>query len=477
MRTLTLAGELMRAGFRVLYLCRDLEDDLKAYIRSRRCDLHEIPSSVKDEADYLSQTIIREKAVLVVFDHYGIDAEYERRVKEQSGVTILSFDDTYETHWADFLLNQNIYAKAEHYTGRVPTKCKVFAGVEYALLRDEFKAAKPASKKRLKKADIRILITMGGADEHNVALMAMKAVEASAYPIRTTVVCGKLNPHHEQLAQFAKEAAKPFDILRYSDDMAGLMREADIAITAAGATTIETLFMGLPSLVVTIADNQEKIADALQEKALALTLGRYDKIDASAFGEGLRRLIEEDGFREQTGEKAAALFKQDGVSSMIREVRKSLFSEFEVVEASYADSDDLLELANDAMVRKNSFSQERIAAQGHQKWLQGVLADPSRLLLKVTSKGAFVGQVRFDGLDKDECVISFSLSPLVRGLSMADKILLQAVSLVAKKYRIKTVIAEIKKENFASIRSFEKAGFTVNPEREEKNFIRMEYRL
>lgn len=477
MRTLTLADELKKAGFSILYLSKNMDDSLKDMIRARNCDVADIPSDLEDETAHLSSVIEQKSAVMVIFDSYAIDADYERKVKENTGALTFCFDDTYETHSADFILNQNIYAKSECYKGKIPSECTVFAGLEYALIRDEFKEEAKSENKKLDKSHIRALITLGGADEHNVALKVMSALENSPYSIDTTVVCGRLNSHYDALSQFAKRALKSFNILKNSDSMARLMHQSDIAVTAGGSTTIETLFMRLPSLVITVAQNQEKIVQELRQKELAITLGWYNEIDEIDLINGFKQLIEDDGRREQIKTNIASLFGKNGIGMMLNIVRKKLFSEFRLQEATFDDCDDLYELANDDVVRSHSFSQEKIVLIDHQKWLRGVLEDSTRLLLTIKTGNIFLGQVRFDTLDSDKSVISFSLTPLVRGLALSDKILRQAVAFVADRCSVKQIIAEIKKDNPASRRSFEKAGFILLPETNGKDFITMEYRL
>ena len=76
---------------------------------------------------------------MVIFDHYGIDYQYEKQIKIKTEVKILSFDDTYEKHHCDILLNHNIYAKKEQYKDLVPDFCELRCGRKYTLIRDEFK--------------------------------------------------------------------------------------------------------------------------------------------------------------------------------------------------------------------------------------------------------------------------------------------------------------------------------------------------
>jgi UDP-2,4-diacetamido-2,4,6-trideoxy-beta-L-altropyranose hydrolase len=93
--------------------------------------------------------LIREQNIdRVVFDHYGIDAVFEKKIKDACGVTVLSFDDTYEAHYCDILLNHNISADPTRYRGLVPEHCELHCGAEYTLIRDEFKTEKQIDREK-----------------------------------------------------------------------------------------------------------------------------------------------------------------------------------------------------------------------------------------------------------------------------------------------------------------------------------------
>jgi RimJ/RimL family protein N-acetyltransferase len=133
-------------------------------------------------------------------------------------------------------------------------------------------------------------------------------------------------------------------------------------------------------------------------------------------------------------------------------------------------------LANEDVVRQNSFSGEQIDVTSHRQWLTKVLDDPGRLLLVVKNGNRFGGQVRFDGLNADEAEISMALAKTLRGRSLAAPVIRKALTKIPATSRIKRVVARIKRDNAASRRSFEAAGFVLCDDDPEKNFITMEYR-
>ena len=70
------------------------------------------------------------------------------------------------------------------------------------------------------------------------------------------------------------------------------MAWADVAICADDSTCWELAFMGLPTLSLVIADNQERLAHCLSERGAALSLGRVDVSTPERVAMAVARLLE-----------------------------------------------------------------------------------------------------------------------------------------------------------------------------------------
>jgi spore coat polysaccharide biosynthesis predicted glycosyltransferase SpsG len=72
-------------------------------------------------------------------------------------------------------------------------------------------------------------------------------------------------------------------IVRAPPSMAALMAEADVALSAAGTTTLELACMGVPSVIVVVAGNQVLAARAYAEREMfAVAHAPNDAVDAFA---------------------------------------------------------------------------------------------------------------------------------------------------------------------------------------------------
>jgi len=105
---------------------------------------------------------------------------------------------------------------------------------------------------------------------------------------------------------FAAELVDP------TDDMALLMTWADIAIAAAGNTSWELAFMGVPSVLVAVAPNQQPNLKALTGFGAALN-GGVGPINAPALETALEQLLNDVALRNTV--RTAARATVDGRGS------------------------------------------------------------------------------------------------------------------------------------------------------------------
>lgn len=142
-------------------------------------------------------------------------------------------------------------------------------------------------------------------------------------------------------------------------------------------------------------------------------------------------------------------------------------------EAVEEDMDLLYEWANDAEVRKNAFHTEQIPYDTHKKWFENLLKDTETLqyILVEEAKAKEIGQIRLS-LNKDRAVIDYSVDKHMRKRGFGVKMVkLVEVKLQETAKNITFLIGQVKYENAASARVFEKCGYKAYP---QENYI--EYR-
>ena len=148
-------------------------------------------------------------------------------------------------------------------------------GPKYALLRPEFAQWRDASLVHRETPQLRhILMTMGGVDADNVTGRVLAALQGDKTTKldKITVVLGPHAPWREQVKKQAAEMPVPTQVLSGVDNMAELMASCDLAIGAGGSTAWERCALGVPSILIILAENQRTIGLSLQKSGAAFVI-------------------------------------------------------------------------------------------------------------------------------------------------------------------------------------------------------------
>ena len=120
---------------------------------------------------------------------------------------------------------------------------------------------------------------------------------------------------------------------------------------------------------------------------------------------------------------------------------------------------DLFKWRNHPRVRKNFFNRHTVEWEAHESWFKTKSRDPNTYLYIACSGSRKIGYIRFD-CEKDKASVSVALDPIFFGKRLATSIITLGVERFIKEKGLdQTILAEIKNDNIASIKAFQKAGF------------------
>jgi len=243
----------------------------------------------------------------VVVDGYQFNSDYQRAIKD-AGLSLLFIDDNghADHYYADLVLNQNIHADPGLYVRREPYT-RLLLGTRYLLLRREFLKWREW-KREIPGVSRKLLVTMGGGDPDNVTLKVIQALEqVQVDGLEAVVVVGGTNFHYQALVAAARNSRVVLRLERDVADMPALMAWADMAVSGAGSTCWELAFMGLPTAIVTLADNQETAARMLAEKGMAICVGEGKSITPENIGPVLTKFAKDYVTRGAMAQKCSLL--------------------------------------------------------------------------------------------------------------------------------------------------------------------------
>ena len=223
-------------------------------------------------------------------------------------------------HDADLLLDQNLCAGMEtRYEGLVPEGCRMLLGPGHALLRPEFRQAKKESSPRNGQVH-RLLVFFGGVDLTNETEKALSALERLNGPrLEVDVVAGASNPHLKALQERC-EKLSGVTLHVAARNMAELMARADLALGAGGTTTWERCYLGLPTLILTLAENQVPLVEAVDAAGAAWNLGPAETVGVEAFANEIQRVLASPHEIAEVSRRALALMDLNGRGASVAEV-------------------------------------------------------------------------------------------------------------------------------------------------------------
>jgi UDP-2,4-diacetamido-2,4,6-trideoxy-beta-L-altropyranose hydrolase len=295
---LTLADILKQEGAEVRFVCRGLplvfEESLiskghdyvnlgiewspapvmEENISSGPAHAHWLAVSQAQDADDTVQALTGRLWDWLVVDHYALDATWESIVRPSCRSLMVIDDLADRSHVCNLLLDQTFGREEVDYRSLVPANCRLLCGSNHALLRPEFAATRPYSLQRRIRPVLReLLITMGGVDNDNATGQVLQALRRCPLPsdIRISVVMGTTAPWLDEVRKQAQDMPWPTRVLVGVNDMAQLIANSDLAIGAGGATSWERCCLGVPTVMLVVADNQVKVAEGL-ERAGAVVL-------------------------------------------------------------------------------------------------------------------------------------------------------------------------------------------------------------
>lgn len=476
MRCLTLADELRQRAADVRFVCREHPGNLNDLIEAKGYPVARLPQA---EDGYIAatedvghavwlgvswkvdaaETIValgESKPDWLIVDHYAIDRRWEELLRPHVS-KIMAIDDLADRpHDCDLLLDQNLYLAMEsRYDHLVSESCKKLLGPRYALLRPEFSVA----RKMLRQRDgqiRRVLVFFGGVDPSNETEKALQSLsDMNDRQFDVDVVVGGGNLYQEQIQNICN-ANEGFYYHCQVNNMAELMAAADLAIGAGGTATWERCAVGLPALVISLAENQQELAETGARKGLFFYLGKSATVSAEKIQRALTVFINSPESLHSYSATALATVDAKGNHRVAGLLCPPQIS---IRRTTIDDCDSMYEWRNAEETRRYIFDAQAIPLETHRIWFANTLNNPNRILLIGEVDNKPVGVLRYD-FSGDEALISVYLVPGGQGQGVGSHLISSGSQWLRVNYpHIRIINAEIFKENIASLRAFEAAGY------------------
>lgn len=298
-RCLTVAEALKKLGHSCIFICRNHEGNLIEFISEKGFSV--VKLAVQQNSDFnaksqyatwlgvteecdAEQTLgaingLNIRFDWLIVDHYALSKKWERLLRKVSSKVMIIDDLANREHDAELILDCGLVHKSQDYEFLNQRDATYLLGPKYALLRPEFsRCCKHMMPKSFNLKDkLKVLINLGGVDKDNITSQILNVFIENkfTYIFDLTIVMGISAPWKEEVIQRA-QCLPNAQVLVNVSNMAELMVDHDLAIGAAGSTAWERCCLGLPSIMICMADNQKMIADELYGLGAAISLQSED---------------------------------------------------------------------------------------------------------------------------------------------------------------------------------------------------------
>jgi UDP-2,4-diacetamido-2,4,6-trideoxy-beta-L-altropyranose hydrolase len=322
MRCLALAQAWQHGGGDVIFAMAQATAAIRERLRSEQAKIVDIEADSGSSED-LRQTINAARsrnAEWLVVDGYHFDAHYVSELQNVLSLLVIDDNGELESYASELVLNQNAHARAEMYAKRSP-RTRVLLGPRYALLRSEFTAYSNWAR-MVPERGARVLVTMGGSDPQDLTpriLSALASLSIDYLQIRA-VVGGSAENRNEVAGKAARFPGR-VEVLSNVATMAELMAWADMAIAGAGTTCWEMCLLGLPAILVVVAENQRFIAGHLASMGAAVDAGPAESIDCWSLARSSEELLDNRDRRLKMSQLARQLVDGKGSERVLEMMR------------------------------------------------------------------------------------------------------------------------------------------------------------
>lgn len=195
---------------------------------------------------------------------------------------------------------------------RGQAKERLYSGSDYLIIGQGFRRARAAGRPA-HASPLRVLVTMGGADPYNLTETVLKALW-TVEGIEVMTVIGPAFRMTGSMEEFIRRGGGRNRFLFSVKDMAPVMRDAHLAVTAVGTTVFELAYMGVPSLLIGNYESDADDLEMIEGLGISKSLGHYSRVDGRSIAEAVERFRDDPAAWAEMSTKAGGLTDGEGAA-------------------------------------------------------------------------------------------------------------------------------------------------------------------
>jgi spore coat polysaccharide biosynthesis predicted glycosyltransferase SpsG/RimJ/RimL family protein N-acetyltransferase len=376
-----------------------------------------------------------ERPNIVIVDDYDVQSDVERRWMASGAFVVVVDDAPTRQHECHLLVDQNDLFKRQEdaYRSRVTASTRLLLGPQFAMLGRSIQRARALQQRR--SAIRRVVVNWGAVDQPELTALVERVMASRGLELRVIASRDRVS------------------------DMAEHWLWADLAVGAAGSSSWERACVGLPSVVIAVAGNQDVVGQTLSAAGLAAYVGTMSSVTEAAVTESIAELLVPDRAAEMAARCTAAV---DGRGAA--RVARAIHAQVRNLSMRVVQPRDTIMLRawrNDPESVRQSLSHCAVAESEHAEWMRHYLSAGGRSLLLIAEMGDRpVGFVRFDDV-ADGWRLSYGVAPECRGRGLAAPMVDAGLDELVRQGPTRSITVHVREDNVRSLRALGRCGFVT----------------
>ena len=482
-RCLTLAHQLEKQKFEIIFICRKLTGDLGEVIvkqgyQLKYLDLEKNSEFYLDADAECTATIIENNShthnsILLITDHYLLSGPWYDCVGSLVNVSLVIDDLANRPLPADMVIDTGLSKERCDYEPWIASQTTLLLGPKYALLNSSFGHYRQQLIQQDSAKIKNILIFFGSTDPKQQILLTLNAIKS--WPLRNkfnwTVLVSEHASHFQAVKRQLSRELPTIRLTSFETDMASFLSQFQLVIGANGINAFERCCLGIPAITMNAADNQQENSLTLSQANAIVHIDDTNISPVPRLLSSLEAVTRSAERYQWLRNNALKVCDEKGSQRILGELNKKQ----DKAKLVLATSQHMILLFNwqlDDDTRKFSRNPEPPTLDEHKKWYQATLIDPNKQLYFVEQHGIMVAMVRVDftsahGQYENEISIIVNPESRKRGIGQL------ALSLIRQRYNHLTLSAYIQDQHTSSIKLFTLCGYQkaadnwyINPPRQ-----------
>lgn len=289
-RCITLAEELQNNKFNIIFIINEnkfaISELNKRNFSYDIIDLH--PSSSSGYSNALTQILCINEFKIVLIDM----REYGERISKclrNKNFKVIMLDDAWcNKAYANIIFNGTNIDKYHQYI-KINKKSKIFVGTKYWIINKNFLRYKKKIKQICTKKKYNIVVSMGGADPHNLSLFVVRSLQ-KIENIKITIIVGPFFHNIQKLKRYIA-GKENVSIISPTQKIWEEFVHADLVISGAGNTLFELATQRIPTMCIATVEHQIPYAKLFSSKGIAINLGFWRSITEDKIKERVTKIL------------------------------------------------------------------------------------------------------------------------------------------------------------------------------------------